>query len=192
MLQSISSPSLSRTHCFNYTLLRHAAPLSLLFLLMKNKHLWARERFWEANGRLLEKKKSAGESPPRSHTCITDKHSTHIHGLTNSHRFRPLFNKQTHYITVANKISVSLVTKPKGESIWNHYLTIAAGKGVIEATVAHSLDWALVQYVFDWKSWLHHRSLKFTLSDSFAFVKLKFREECTGSINWSELELRHY
>lgn len=44
MVQSVSSPSLSRTHCFNYTLVQHAAPLSLLFLLMKNKHLWAGEK----------------------------------------------------------------------------------------------------------------------------------------------------
>lgn len=44
MVQSVSSPSLSRTHCFNYTLVQHAAPLSTLFLLMKNKHLWAREK----------------------------------------------------------------------------------------------------------------------------------------------------
>lgn len=44
MVQSVSSPSLSRTHCFNYTLVQRAAPLSLLFLLMKNKHLWAREK----------------------------------------------------------------------------------------------------------------------------------------------------
>lgn len=50
VVQSVSSPSLSRTHCFNYTLVQHAAPLLLLFLLTRNKRLWAWEETWSASG----------------------------------------------------------------------------------------------------------------------------------------------
>lgn len=56
MVQSVSSPSLSRTHCFNYTLVLHVAPLSLLFLPKKKKSiLWAWGEdllcFWEVKKR---------------------------------------------------------------------------------------------------------------------------------------------
>lgn len=86
MVQSVSSPSLSRTHCFNYTLVQHAAPLSLLFLLMKNKHLWARERT-----RCASERQMADLSTTRT---LASPH-THIHTQRQS------TNTQTHKLMLS-------------------------------------------------------------------------------------------
>ncbi len=85
MVQSVSSPSLSRTHCFNYTLVQHAAPLSLLFLLMKDKHLWAREKTRCASVRQTADISRRGTlaNSPYSHTC-TQTNRTHAYRFTNT------------------------------------------------------------------------------------------------------------
>lgn len=68
VVQSVASPSLSRTHCFNYTLVQRDAPLSLLFLLGKKKHLRAEGEdllcFWAAQTAASFARRTVANSPP--------------------------------------------------------------------------------------------------------------------------------
>lgn len=128
VVQSVSSPSLSRTHCFNYTLVQHTAPLSLLFLLMKNKHLWAREKTHCTSERQtadVSSGRTLANSPslhPRIHThkqnTYTNSHSLsflsvlsfykcmHMHTDINSHllKLKHMFTlKHRHTQSLANE-----------------------------------------------------------------------------------------